>query len=362
LFGNFGNDNLKSKIQNPKSKIQNPKSKIQNPKSKIQNPKSKIQNPKSPMSSFPSLTVIIPIYNGESDLPDLLAALRAQTYPRDRVEYLIVDNGSGDRTYPLLQAAVSEDWNFRPLQENQIQSSYAARNVGIRAAQGDILAFTDADCRPAADWLMQLVQPFSDTTVGLVAGEILALPGDTLLERYADRHETLSQKHTMAHHFLPYGQTANLAVRRSLFDQVGLFRPYLTTGGDADICWRIQQETDWQIRLAADAIIRHRHRETLAELKSQWRRYGRSNRFLHELHGISLTRELKPKDYVHRWGRWALKEVPKAMVTSMVAGKGVRSLVDTIVDTPLNLICTAARSQGQRVAKLSDQARECDRL
>jgi hypothetical protein len=49
-------------------------------------------------------------------------------------------------------------------------------------------------------------------------------------------------------------------------------------------------------------------------------------------------------------------------VQAMVEGKGVRSLVDTIVDTPLNLICTAARSQGQRVAKLSDQARECDRL
>ena len=53
---------------------------------------------------IPYLSVIIPIYNGEANLPGLLACLTAQTYPRDRVEYLIVDNGSTDDTLALLQA------------------------------------------------------------------------------------------------------------------------------------------------------------------------------------------------------------------------------------------------------------------
>jgi glycosyltransferase involved in cell wall biosynthesis len=296
----------------------------------------------------PSVSVVIPIYNGEADLPELLSCLRSQTHPA--AEYLLVDNGSTDRTLALLQA---QDW-LTALSETDIQSSYAARNTGIRAAQTPIVAFTDADCRPQPDWLAQLVQPFADETIGMVAGEILALPGNSLLERYADRHATLSQKHTLAHSFRPYGQTANLAIRRQAFEQVGLFRPYLTTGGDADMCWRIQQDTEWKLGFAAEAIVRHRHRSSLAELCSQWQRYGRSNRYLHELHGISLTRDLNPEDYLYRWSRWLLKEIPKA-AKNTVMGSGC--LVDEIIDTPLSLVCGKARSQGQRQAQLPEAAR-----
>jgi cellulose synthase/poly-beta-1,6-N-acetylglucosamine synthase-like glycosyltransferase len=296
---------------------------------------------------FP-VTVVIPIYNGEADLPELLDCLRSQTHPA--ATYLLVDNGSTDRTLTLLQA---QDW-LTALSETEIQSSYAARNTGIRAAQTPIIAFTDADCRPQPDWLAQLVQPFADETIGMVAGEILALPGDSLLERYADRHATLSQKHTLAHSFRPYGQTANLAIRRQAFEQVGLFRPYLTTGGDADICWRVQQETDWKLGFAAAAIVRHRHRSTLAELCSQWQRYGRSNRYLHELHGISLTRDLSSQEYLYRWSRWLLKEIPKAAKNT---GMGSGRLIDELIDTPLSLLCGRARSQGQRQARLQEAAR-----
>jgi glycosyltransferase involved in cell wall biosynthesis len=183
---------------------------------------------------LPHLSVIIPLYNGAVDLPDLLNCLWAQTYRADRVEYLLVDNHSQDGTGALLQqaevAAQQRGWTLRALSENQIQSSYAARNQGIRAATADILVFTDADCRPEPNWLTNLVSPFGDQAVGVVAGEIKALPGHTLLEQHAEQQETLSQKHTLAHAFCPYGQTANLAVRRPAFEAVGLFRPYLTTG------------------------------------------------------------------------------------------------------------------------------------
>jgi glycosyltransferase involved in cell wall biosynthesis len=307
----------------------------------------------SPPLFQPSVAVVIPIYNGEADLPDLLDCLRSQTYPAHLVEYLLVDNGSDDRTLALLQAHPF----IQALRETQIQSSYAARNTGIRAATGSIIAFTDADCRPQPQWLAELVQPFIDPAVGLVAGEIKALPGDTLLERYADRHETLSQKHTLAHPFCPYGQTANLAVRRAIFAQVGLFRPYLTTGGDADMCWRIlrQENTRWQLKFSPDAIVQHRHRATLAELQSQWQRYGRSNQYLHELHGISLTKDMSQKDYLYRWSRWLLKEVPIAAKNKIVNAD--THFLEVLLDTPISLICGQARAQGQRQAKLEDAAR-----
>lgn len=310
---------------------------------------------------LPFVSVIIPIYNGETDIPDLVHGLMAQTYPADRVEYLLVDNGSRDRTWELLEQAAIDGQTqgviLRPLQESQIQSSYAARNAGIRQAQGEFLAFTDADCRPQPQWLAALVEPFGDPGVGLVAGEITALPGDTLYERYAERHDVLSQKHTLQHHFLPYGQTANLAVRKAALLSAGLFRPYLTTGGDADLCWRVLQ-SNWQIQFAPDAIVQHRHRASLAELLQQWRRYGRSNRFLHELHPVPLMRNLSLQEHCHSWGRWVIKEIPRFMVRA-IAGRPC--LVD-FVDTPLAMLCTRARAQGQRQAQLPDAARQIDWL
>lgn len=310
----------------------------------------------------PSVSVIIPIYNGEVDLPELLACLDAQTYPRQRVEYCLVDNGSGDRTFPLLQESsqrfATQGLTLRPLTETSIQSSYAARNTGIKASTGEILAFTDADCRPQPSWLEALIQPFRDPAIGMVAGEIVALSGHSFLEAYAERKETLSQKHTLANAYLPYGQTANLALRRSILKQVGLFRPYLTSGGDADLCWRILQSGEWQISLAETAIVRHRHRATLTELRRQWQRYGRSNRYLHDLYGITLTREPTAPEYIRRWSRWLLKEVP-ITVTKIVSRQAP---LFSLLDTPLDLICTQARTEGQRNAVLPDSAHEIDWL
>lgn len=314
----------------------------------------------------PQVSVIIPIYNGATDLPDLLASLRSQTYPQSAVEYCLVDNGSRDRTLEQLKTAQAQfqelGWTLQVLSEPHIQSSYAARNAGIRAALNEILIFTDADCRPQPDWVEQMVQPFTDPLVdpqvGLVAGEIKALPGQTWLEHHAEQQETLSQKHTLAHAFLPYGQTANLAVRRAALRQVGLFRPYLTTGGDADLCWRVLQTGNWRIEFQPDAVVRHRHRSNMSDLLGQWRRYGRSNRYLHELHGVELMRDLTQQEYVHSVGRWLLKELPKGLLKS-VAGRA--TLADWL-GTPVSLLCANARSQGQRQAQLPEKAAEIEWL
>ena len=276
-------------------------------------------------SFLPKVSVVVPIYNGEADLPELINCLLSQTYPKDS---------------PI---------TIHPLSENHIQSSYAARNIGIRAAVGEIVAFTDADCRPQPQWLEALIQPFVNSKIVIVAGEIAALPGKTLLEQHADRQETLSQKHTLAHSFCPYGQTANLAIRRIALEKAGLFRPHLTTGGDADICWRILQQNIGLLEFAPNAIVQHRHRATFQELKSQWWRYGKSNRYLHELHGVDLMREITLRECGYRLVRWLLKEVPRD-----IASKA--AFID-LFNTPIGLFTARARAAGQRDAKLPENAK-----
>jgi cellulose synthase/poly-beta-1,6-N-acetylglucosamine synthase-like glycosyltransferase len=308
------------------------------------------------------VSVIVPIYNSEADLPGLIECLRSQTYPRDHVEYLLVNNNSSDRTAQILEGsaaeAATEGIAIHALTEDRIQSSYAARNKAIRMAQGDILAFTDADCRPQPDWLEKLVIPFSNPNVGIVVGELVALPGDTILEKYAERYELMSQKWLVEHPFCPYGQTANIAIRKQIFEQVGLFRPYLTTGGDADICWRIQQQTDWKLEFAPQAIIRHRHRSNLQDFTSQWRRYGTSNRYLNELYGVALMRELTLKESLYRLSRWLLKELPRDSAKLMM---GKASPVD-LIRTPIDLIGFQARTSGQKEAQLSEDSRQIEWL
>ncbi|NES20057.1 MAG: glycosyltransferase [Symploca sp. SIO3E6] len=307
---------------------------------------------------LPKVSVIVPVYNGEADLPELISCLFAQTYRAEAVEYLLVDNGSSDRTAAIIHTAIEEAASLgitlRYLQEAAIQSSYAARNAGIRAARGQILAFTDMDCRPQPDWLELLVIPLAKNGIGMAVGEIIALPGKTILEQHAERGQVLSQQHTLAHQFYPYGQTANLAIKRQIFEQIGLFRPYLTTGGDADICWRMQQQTDWQLDFFPTAIVKHRHRSTLTEYARQWRRYGRSNRYLHELHGVELMRELTTSQYLYRLSRWLLKELPANSIKAIAQ----QTPPIDIIGTPIGLFGAWARSAGQRTAQLADKARE----
>lgn len=313
-------------------------------------------------SYFPAVSVIVPIYNGEQDLRGLLSCLMAQRYPHGKAEYILVDNGSCDRTPQILAAAIDEfaakNLTLKVLNEQDIQSAYAARNTGIRAASGEFLAFTDADCYPQPNWLADLMQPFQDPAIGLVAGKIVAFPGTTLLESYAERKHIMSQQDTLAHKFCPYGQTANLGIRVKALEEVGLFRPYLTTGGDADICWRVQKDASpsrpWEIDYAEGAIIQHRHRQTLKDLYSQWHRYGTSNRYLHELHGVKLAWPLNKKERNRSILRWALKDFPIAAAKALLRqGAAIDMLI-----TPLDIYCARARDRGQREAQLPELARE----
>ncbi|MEO1093302.1 MAG: glycosyltransferase [Cyanobacteria bacterium J06638_28] len=310
----------------------------------------------------PNVSVIVPIYNGAQDMEALGTCLLAQTIAPATVEFLLVDNNSQDHTPQLLQSwadqAREQGFHVKVLLEAEIQSSYAARNRGIRSASGEILVFTDADCRPEPTWLANMVQPFEDSQVGLVVGEIKALPGDSLLEAYAEHRETLSQKFTIAHSFYPYGQTANLAVRRVAFAKAGLFRPYLTTGGDADLCWRVQLSGPWQLQFAADAVVRHRHRATLKELANQWRRYGRSNRYLHELYGVPLQPPLTFRKAAYLVTRWGLKGLPSTL-WQVLQGKAAAV---QLICQPLDLFCGRSRDLGQAQAQLSEPARAIEWL
>lgn len=224
---------------------------------------------------MPYVSIIIPVLNGEKFIERCLQSLVVLNYPKECFEIILVDNGSTDKTVEIVrnyQKDNIDDINIRLCFED-IKSSYVARNLGIRESKGDIIAFTDIDCIVDKEWLANIIQGFSDKTVGGIAGDILPESKDSLVERYSANEKILSQKETFNSNFLPYAQTANAAYKKELFDRIGYFDDVIS-GGDADYSWRMQLETEYKLIYIQDAVVLHKHRTDLKGLFKQRFKHG----------------------------------------------------------------------------------------
>ncbi len=224
---------------------------------------------------LPFVSVIIPVLNGERTIKECLVSVLEIEYPSDFREILVVDNGSTDRT-----AEIVNTFPVRYLREGR-RGAPRARNRGIEAGRGDILAFTDADCVVSRGWLRALVQGFEEEEVGGVAGEIVAYPPTTPAERYAARIRHLSPQHYLSRPLLPFAVFANLSFRRDVFDRIGLLDGELFQGDSTDFCTRFFRGAGLKLRYSKKAVVFHRHRRTAWELFQQQFGYGRGHALLY---------------------------------------------------------------------------------
>ncbi len=258
-----------------------------------------------------SVSVVIPVLNAARTLPLCLAALGRLDPKPD--EIIFVDNGSSDGSQGLLKAFESDhaEWSVRCLVQ-PARGASAARNTGIKAAAGEIIAFTDADCEPDADWLERLVVPFQDQAVGGVAGRIVGAAGGSIWELFSSLYTLQSPGQPSLHTtWTPWAggfPTANLAVRRSLLDQLGGFDESVTIyGEDYDLCARLYRRGS-VIAYRPEAVVRHHHRSTLTALLRQAYGFGCSHAYLFARHGprglwLELPRSAKvwPSAPVDGW-------------------------------------------------------------
>jgi glycosyltransferase involved in cell wall biosynthesis len=124
---------------------------------------------------MPFVSVVVPTFNRKDLLERCIASLQEQTYPKDHYEILVIDNGSHDVSWELLER-LAQQYSI-PVQLYRNHSSYrvpaASRNLGVREARGELIAFTDSDCIAAPDWLEKGVRCFS-AGVGVVKGKTIA--------------------------------------------------------------------------------------------------------------------------------------------------------------------------------------------
>lgn len=228
-------------------------------------------------NNFPNISIIVPVLNAERDINRCIESLINQNYPKDRYEIIIVDNGSVDNTINILNR-YHEYNNIKILYEYN-KGSYSARNTGIKNSKGEIIVFTDSDCIVSENWIMELSKGFISDNIGCVVGAVRSYQGnthqsDTLVERFSKNKDIMSQERTLNSNFLPYGETANVAFRKSVFDRIGCFDEIFKSGGDADIAWRMQLLTTYKLIYRPESIVEHRHRVTLKDLFLQHFKYG----------------------------------------------------------------------------------------
>jgi GT2 family glycosyltransferase len=222
-------------------------------------------------SALPFVSIVVPVRNGERTLRDCLVSILRTDYRDDRREIVVVDNGSSDAT-----AQIVRRFPVRYVLE-QRRGLSEARNRGIAESGGEILVFTDADCVVTTSWLRELVRGFEESPgAAVVAGDVLAFPAGTPVERYLALRKpsymswSRAQKHT-------WFQFGNAAVRRRTFDSVGRFDTRFRGGcEDIDFSWRLLGaglELCWR----PSAIVFHQNRASIPRLFRQQMLYGRNH-------------------------------------------------------------------------------------
>jgi glycosyltransferase involved in cell wall biosynthesis len=214
-------------------------------------------------SVSPYASVIIPVFNDSDRLRICLQALEQQTYPKEHYEVVVIDNGSQEDLKSVVDqfGQASLTYESRP-------GSYIARNKGVSVAKGEVIAFTDADCIPAPDWLEKgIAALLSAPGIGLVAGRIDLFVKDPKNPNPVELYESLAMGFPQDK-FLEdkqFGVTANLFTLKEVLVNVGVFDENLKSGGDLQWGQRVFAKGYRQV-YADDARVKHPARDSWDDL------------------------------------------------------------------------------------------------
>ncbi len=229
------------------------------------------------LKTTPKASIVVAACNAAKTLGDCLSSLSDLNYPD--YETIVVDDGSTDTTAQIAEAA-----GVRLVRRDHLGLG-AARNAGIDAAQGAIVAFIDADARADRDWLYHLAEAvvrkpaaaggpnFPPLAPSRVAAAIAAAPGAPREVRAGD--ETLAQL-----------CGCNMAFEKAALEKIGGFDPMFTAAGDdVDLSWRIR-DGGAALASAPGAVVIHERRATISEYLAQQRGYGAAEGLLFRKHPL----------------------------------------------------------------------------
>ncbi|MEX2600421.1 MAG: glycosyltransferase [Balneolaceae bacterium] len=268
------------------------------------------------MQQHPLVSVIIPVLNNPEGIRRLVHALQGHTWPSGRMEIIVVDNGSEDET-----AEVARQLPVRLFIEDSAKTPYKARNRGIAAAKGEVIAFTDADCIPDKMWLENGVNLLKEEHAELVGGLITFEYSDPVKasERY-DSLVNLEVKQNVAERGA--AKTSNLIVKSELFDIIGYFRDDIRSGGDVEWTRRAAYRGR-RIVFGENVIVRKRAR-TLGPLLKKFVRVGQGQPALWRGEGLQ-TRQMAWRIL------WDLRPASPKFIRSLIAFREQKDVENSMI-------------------------------
>lgn len=279
-------------------------------------------------------SVVVPYYNEAKKLPALLKSISELDFDKSKVEFIFVSNNSTDEGDSLIRSA-----GHQLELANRLRSSYYARNIGLSAASGEYLVFVDADCILDKNILNGYANSLNAHKEGgpkIYAGDIQpAVQKGSLVETYSAARRVLNQKSAATGWaYKPFAQTANAMFARRDLIRINGFNENMTSGGDAELCWRLAEKYGHQVVLCEDAIAYHQHRETVEDFITQFMKYGRG-RFQQTLVSETFAKGKKPDDFA------VFKDQSVNLMEELVAAgcpeETLHKVLDSFMDFYFNL-------------------------
>ena len=226
------------------------------------------------MSENPCVSVVVPFFNSERHIAACIESLLGQDDGGGPFETILINNGSTDGS-----ASIVERYRELTVLEEPTPGAYAARNTGIRRARAPVIAFTDADCIVAGDWLRSLRDGLQDPAIAILLGHCRYPPNASLALRLIGAYENAKTEYVIDHgeaaHRFAYAN--NMAVRTSLFEELGPFKEW-KRAADTELVHRLASRRP-DLRLAYRRSMRVTHMEFI-NARARARRlslYSRTN-------------------------------------------------------------------------------------
>jgi mycofactocin system glycosyltransferase len=253
----------------------------------------RLRHPATQDTVTPTISIVIPVKDRAGELRRCLDSIHALNYPKQQLQLIVVDDGSCDDS-----AAVAKCCGAMVIPSGGSgRGPAAARNVGARAASGEMLAFIDSDCTASSDWLAELLPVFVDPQTAAVGGLVDGMCLDTVVDRYESTMSSLSlgkrEQSGNSGDDTFYLPSCNLLVRRSAFMAVGCFKDEMHVGEDVDLTWRLR-DNGWTIRYLPVGRVFHAHRSTVRSFMPRRFDYGTSEGLLQRLHPHRQKRMVVP--------------------------------------------------------------------
>jgi GT2 family glycosyltransferase len=224
------------------------------------------ETPFPPDNEWPRFSIVVCSYNGSRTIRKTLDGIGRLEYPN--FEIIVIDDGSTDAT-----AAIAASYNCRLISTKNAGLS-SARNVGLRAASGEIIAYLDDDAVPDSNWLHYLAASFRKTKHAAIGGPNIAPSDENIVADCVDKAPGCPTHVLLTDELAEHIPGCNMAVRKSCLEAVGGFDPvFRSAGDDVDLCWRLQQN-GWTLGFSPGAMVWHHRRHSLFGYLKQQRGYG----------------------------------------------------------------------------------------